>query len=754
MEKRPKILVVEDERIVAADIEHNLIRIGYDVAGIVSSGEAVLNKLKNSQVDLVIMDIVLKGKMNGIDTAEEIRINYDIPVIYLTAYADIKTLEKAKKTEPYGYILKPFEDIDLKSTIEMALYKHEMQKKLKASEEQYRALTENTNDIVYSIDINRLVTYIGPQISHYGLDQNNIISKKISDLAIPEDKKTVAIHFKKRSSTGEEFPIEFRIKDQRGSIVWIEEHGKVQYNKSGTISGVTGILRDITRRKWAEEQLRKLSQAVEQSPASVVITDTKGCIEYVNPKFTQTTGYAFDEVVKKNNRLLKSGEKIPEDYEKLWADITRGEIWRGEFHNRKKNGELFWENVTIGPIKNENGEITHFIAVKEDITELKRLEDQLRHAQKMEAIGTLVGAIAHDFNNILTPIFGFINIALLNLEQENNIRDGLEHALRAADRAKGLVQQILTFSREVEPERNPIQIHDIVKEVLNQLRVTLPKSIKIKKNIDLKCGSVLANPTQIHQILMNLCTNASHAMGENDGILEVKLLKIEANSKIAKTLIKSRNTDFIHLSVHDSGHGMDSETKKRIFDPFFTTKGVNSGTGLGLSIVHSIIKNYGGQIIVDSKLGKGTTVNIFLPCADRIVEKKVQKVEKIPKGKREHILFIDDEEEIALMGKLMLEQLDYTITMITSGKEALKLFRKKPDTFNLVITDYIMPEMTGSQLAGNLLRIRSDIPIILCTGFSEAITSEKAKSLGIREFLMKPLTISATANAIRNVLDN
>jgi CheY-like chemotaxis protein/two-component sensor histidine kinase len=370
----------------------------------------------------------------------------------------------------------------------------------------------------------------------------------------------------------------------------------------------------------------------------------------------------------------------------------------------------------------------------------------------MEAIGTLAGGIAHDFNNILAAMVGYADLALDDAPEGTVARSNLEQVLIAGSRAKELVRQILTFSRKTGQEQKPMEIAPIVKEALKMLRSSIPTTIEIRQNIQADSSVIMANPTEIHQILVNLCTNAAHAMGENGGLLEVSLTDVVIEPAIVTDFGTLQEGSYLKLSVKDTGCGMDREVMGRIFEPFFTTKTVEKGTGMGLSVVHGIIESYGGLITVDSKPGKGTTFNIFFP---RIENSIVQPSEpsEIVHGQGELILLVDDEKPVVDMMTQMLERLGYTVVAETSSTDALKTFQAEPDKFDLVITDYAMPNMTGKQLAKELVSIRPDIPIILCTGFSEDIDSEEARSVGIKEFVTKPIARENIALIIRNVLD-
>ena len=382
-----------------------------------------------------------------------------------------------------------------------------------------------------------------------------------------------------------------------------------------------------------------------------------------------------------------------------------------------------------------------------------RVEAQLRQAQKMEALGTLAGGIAHDFNNILGIIVGYTEMARWDAGEDSAAKSHLMEVLKAAERAKDLVQQILAFSRRSEQERRPIQVGLIVKEAMKMLRASLPSTINIKVNVASR-AIVSADPTQIHQVLMNLCTNAAHAMSDNGGVLEVALTDVRVGPESIMPHSDVRPGPFVKLTVEDTGCGMDPAILDRIFDPFFTTKEPGVGTGLGLSVVHGIVKSHGGAIEVESSPGRGTTFQVLLPTMECTPGLETEAAGPLPRG-RERILVVDDEPALAMAAKQMLERLGYRVDYRTSGIEALDTFRLQltEGPFDLVITDMTMPDLTGTDLARELLALQPALPILLCTGFSEKMNAEKAKSLGIQGFLMKPVIMSELARMIREVLD-
>jgi signal transduction histidine kinase/BarA-like signal transduction histidine kinase len=386
--------------------------------------------------------------------------------------------------------------------------------------------------------------------------------------------------------------------------------------------------------------------------------------------------------------------------------------------------------------------------------ETARLEAQLSQAQKMQAIGTLAGGIAHDFNNILSAIMGYTEVALMSLEEGREIdkvKADLEEVLQAGKRARSLIRQILTFSRQAGQESRPVQVSLIINETLKMLRASLPTTIEIQSKVDIDSGFVWADPSKLHQVVMNLCTNAYHAVRQTGGVLGVKLMESGVGDDLIETYPHLSPGPYLKLSISDNGHGMEAGVMERIFEPYFTTKGPGEGNGLGLAVVHGIVTNLGGAITVNSEIGRGTTFKVYLPRINRQATQEIASSNALPKGKG-HILFVDDEGQIVRLGERLLAHLGYQVTTRTSGMDALEVFRSQPDTFDLVITDLTMPQMTGIELARELLRLRFDLPIILCTGFSEAISADKAKIMGIREYLLKPVTAKKYARTIRRML--
>jgi PAS domain S-box-containing protein len=525
------------------------------------------------------------------------------------------------------------------------------------------------------------------------------------------------------------------------------------------------FVRDVTEKKAAHKALQaselRFRTLAAGSPVGIFENDETGNCIYVNEQCAQLVGLTPGDCLGQGWRKTLHPDDISQVLESWTKASSLGEPFREEYRFQHSNGSIVWVIGQVSPKKNGQGEITGYIGTLTDITDRKlaeqersRMENQLRELQKMESMGTLAGGIAHDFNNILTAIIGFAYTAKYKLRDDSPVNSLLDQVLSASDRARNLVNQILAFSSQSNQEMRPLQIQFVIKEIIKFLQASIPASIEIKQDIDHDCGPVMADPTQIHQVIMNLCTNAYQAMQEKGGVLAVSLSQVEITKDDEMVFnLSLAPGNYAKLGVSDTGHGLDRAIIDNVFDPYFTTKPRGKGTGLGLSIVHGIVKGIGGHVTVFSEPEKGSTFTIYLPLIKSSAESDEAKPYETPPGGNERILFVDDEETIAQLGMQMLKGLGYRIKSLTSSKAALEEFQAQPENYDLVITDMDMPNMTGAELAQELLILKPDIPIILCTGYSELIDEAKAKAVGIREFLMKPTAIIDLANVVRKVLD-
>ncbi|MBD3357704.1 MAG: response regulator, partial [Chitinivibrionales bacterium] len=474
-------------------------------------------------------------------------------------------------------------------------------------------------------------------------------------------------------------------------------------------------------------------------------------------------GYTADDFLSGKIRWIDIVE--PEDARRIKGErqevrSSPNLVATREYRIYRKNGDMRWISDVFQTFPDHAGRLSVVQGAVYDITERKQAEEhrrnmeaQIRQAQKMEAIGTLAGGIAHDFNNILGGIVAYTELSLLELDPSHPAHQHLKQVLKAGDRAKHLVKQILAFSRQGEQELRPIRVSPVVKEALKLLRSSLPTTIEIRQQVSTQSDVILADITQIHQVIMNLCSNAGHAMRYTGGVLTVRLSDVESAEEVVKRHPEMQAGGFLKITVQDSGIGMTEDVAKRIFDPFFTTKHPGEGTGMGLAVVHGIVSMLGGDITVNSTPQKGTTFEIIFPTVAETVAPETESVQPIPGG-NEHILLIDDEISLVDPLKESLEMIGYTVTAFYNSTEALKAFRADPQSFDVVITDQTMPKLTGTQLAKEMISIQGDIPIILCTGFSEVLSEDRARALGIRKFVMKPVVVRDLATIIRKVLDN
>jgi len=551
------------------------------------------------------------------------------------------------------------------------------------------------------------------------------------------------------------FKGEYKMRRKEGGIFHAEIMvTEISHDSKNKIS-LLYVVRDIDEQVRVMGKLRKAKEQWERTFDAiddiVTIQDSQMRIVRVNKAATKLLEKGFENLIGKTCYNVFRGTTEPCENCPEILTFKNHKTYSGIVEH-KTLGRTF--QVTTSPMLDDTGRLQGIVHVAKDITDQKQLEAQYRQAQKMEAIGTLAGGIAHDFNNILGVIIGNTEIALdKEISEQDPARYSLEQILSASHRAKDLVHQILIFSRQKEDHVKPINITPIVKEAIKLLRSSLPSIIEIRQELKTNSDTVLGDPSQLFQVMMNLCTNAAYSMREEGGVMRIKLT--DENLDFADRALPhpdSESRPHIMLSISDTGHGIEPSIIERIFDPYFTTKPVGESTGLGLAVVHGIVKNLGGTLAVESQPGKGCTFRVYLPLIESLAASEIRTTEPDPKGD-EHVLFIDDEQPLIDVAKRMLMSLGYKITTRTNSLDALDAFRLNPGEFDLVITDMTMPHLAGDKLAEEILRIRPTIPVILCTGFSDLITKERIKSLGVRQILQKPLIRHEFALAIRKVLN-
>ena len=650
-------------------------------------------------------------------------------------------------------------------------YVHEQA--LRESEKRLRNLTANVPGVVFQSSVagdgQQSVHFVSGKLREiFGLEPQaeDFAARFLAQL--PENEKEYyTASIKKAVDTCRPWHYEGRFIKSSGERIWFS--GNAVPEKHGERIFFYGVLMDITERKQWEQALQtsesRFRVLFNEAPVMYVISDNiqgEPVIREANDLYIERLGYSREEIIGAPVARFYSEDSkaaMGTGRQRVFQRALKGVFTTEERTFLTKDGQTVDTLMDARPERDGNGQIIGIRATYLDVTERKRvqqeakqLESALRQAQKMEAVGTLAGGIAHDFNNILSAVIGYSELILMETDKQDRLYENVKHILAAGLRARDLVQQILAFSRQDERELKPLQMAPLVKEALKLLRSSLPVTIEIVQDIGVDLENVMADPTQIHQIVMNLCTNAAQAMEENGGQLTVGLSQVTLDRAEIGLYPGLHPGNYVKLSVQDTGHGIPEELQENIFNPYFTTKEKGKGTGLGLSVVHGIIKSYEGAIYVYSEPGRGSKFSVFIPAIKKRPMLTTSVKTALPTG-NEHILLVDDEPALTEMGQMILTRLGYQVTTCNSGEKALAIFGESPAAIDLVISDMTMPKMTGAKLAAALMAIDPNLPIILCTGFSQQMTEEKAAQMGVKGFAMKPLAREDLALLVRKVLD-
>lgn len=605
-------------------------------------------------------------------------------------------------------------EVILQSSVRDVSLQQQAKEALQKSEARFRAVLDNAADAVFVAAPDGNFTYVNSQsVRMLGLDREELLARGISDIVPPHETAQARALFNHLKRSGHLLR-EINLLRRDGVVVPVELNAVALPDGS-----FFGACRDISARKQSEEMLRKLFVAVEQSPAVIVITNREGTIEYVNPRFTHMTGYSLNEVIGQNPRILRGDTPI-EEYDRLWATICGGNTWEGDLHNRKKDGSLFWEHATIAPIRDDSGTISHFLAIKEDITEKRSLEEQLRQSQKMEVVGQLAGGVAHDYNNILQVIMGNTQLQSMYNQQHGVGGAHLDEIFKAVERGASLTRSLLVFCRKQPLEMAVFDLNGLVRESHKLAMRLVTEEISINLEPGDQLLNVRGDSSLVQNVVFNLVTNARDAISRQ-GSIAIGTRKVAITKDfIAAHGATSPEGCYALLSVTDSGCGIRDEIRDKIFEPFFTTKEVGKGTGLGLAMIYGTIRQMEGFIVVDSQPGAGTAIEIYIPLVD-----KSEAAPVVPEqstgvfGNNELVLVVEDEEGVRNSLAQILAISDYRVMCAANGEDAIALAREHSPELKLVIMDMILPDRNGTEIARELNRVIPDLPVLFLSGYGE-----------------------------------
>jgi PAS domain S-box-containing protein len=616
-----------------------------------------------------------------------------------------------------------------------------------------QSVLDNMPGIVFVKDLEHRFTMVNAAWAKFtGVPIDRAIGKTARDVFPANVAERIHRDDAETFKSGTRLEIEETIPAEKGSRVQLTSRSPIR-TEEGRINGLVGLAIDITDRKKAEEKLREYERVVEQAAESIVITDRAGRIVYVNPAFESVSGYSRSEALGQNPRILKSGHQDAAFYRRMWDALVRGEVWRGRFVNRHKNGTLYEEDARIGPVRDASGRIVNYVGVKRDVTNEMRLERQLVQAQKMEAVGRLAGGVAHDFNNLLGVITGYGELAQAKLAADDPLRGKMEQILKAADRAAGLTRQLLAFSRQQVLQPKIVDLNALVSNLEKMLRRLIGEDVDLKTFLDPKLGSVKADPGQIEQILMNLSINARDAMPDG-GHLTIETSNVELGPDHVIRRSPTRPGPYVLLAVTDSGTGMDAEIQAHIFEPFFTTKEIGKGTGLGLATVYGIVKQSDGYIWCYSEVGVGTTFKVYLPRIEDAAASDSKPTFVPPRGGKETVLLIEDDQALRDVLSETLQGAGYTILVAEGGAKALEMSGEYHGLIHALVTDVIMPGLSGRAAATKIKVSRPELEVLFISGYtSEAIAKHGVLEPGTH-FLTKPFTPADLLRKVRAMLDS
>ncbi|MFC1975362.1 PAS domain S-box protein [Chloroflexota bacterium] len=751
-----------------------------------------LERLTANDIEIVLLDLLLPDSQ-GLDTFIQVQKHSpQIPIIILSGlddevlaveavregaqdylpkgqmdshlleraiyYAIERKQAKVALTKAYAEVGKLVEErtAELKQEI---IERKRIEEALRESEKRYRHLYNQTPVLLHSTDAEGYLI----DVNNYWLDvlgykQEEALGQKSTDFLTETSQqyaeKVVFPNFLKHGFCQD---VPYQMVKKSGEVIDVLLSATSEKDEQGNIIKSLAVTVDITKRKQAEEQLRKLWRAIEQSPNTVTITNTRGDIEYVNPKFTEITGYGLEEILGQNSRLLSSGEHTPAFYKKLWDTIVAGEVWQDEFHNRKKNGELYWELASISPVRDAQGTTTHFVKVAEDVTERKQAEKVLLQASRLETAATLAGGIAHKVNNLMTAVIGYAELLKTELRSNTDALEILTTITKSAGQTGELAQQMLAFARGGKYHPRILDLNDITQKMLQLQQRSLPTRIHIKLNLASDLWNIEGDPTQMSHVVLNLFTNAIEAI-EGEGHINITTKNIVIDEPQTTLYPDFEPGLYVCLSVQDTGYGMDTETLARIFEPFFTTK--FQGRGMGLAAVYGIVDNHDGHITAASHPDEGTTIKVCLPAIQIKFEHPPefeldeQALPSLGTEKKQTILVTEDDETLLKAMQHMLTALGHQPLIARNGQEAVEIAQTFAAEIHLTLLDLGMPVMSGAEAYPLLMKARPDMKVILYSGYELDETAQALLDVGASAFIQKPFQLNVLKTEIRKALND
>jgi len=722
---------------------------------VVETEDEFLKELKNFNPDLIISDYQMPT-FDGLSALHYTRKKSQfIPFIILTGSMNEDTAVECMKAGADDYVIK--EHIKrLGGAILNALEKKKIERDhhktvvaLQKSEERYRSLVENINDVHFMTDTNGIITYISPPIETItAYSPEEIIGLSFTDFIHPDDVFRIQQQFQKIMA-GELGEREYRIKTKSGKYCWIRSSSR-PIIKSGNPNGIQGILTNINERKLIESERERLSAAIEQAAEAVLITDDLGTIQYVNPAFEKISGYKKEEAIGQKPNILKSDKHNDAFFKNLWETITSGNIWKGEISNKNKNNNIYNVEVTISPVLNEAGKIANFVSVQRDITREQELEEQFHQAQKMESVGRLAGGVAHDFNNMLSVILGYSELAMRKLNPSDKMYTEMQEINNAGQRSAALTTQLLAFARKQEIAPKILDLNDAISNMIKMLRRLIGEDIELIWKPGANLNAIKIDPAQVDQILANLGVNARDAIGRTGKVI-IETYNIKLDDDYCRLHAFAKPGEYVLLGFSDDGCGMDDKTLAKVFEPFFTTKTVGEGTGLGLSTVYGIVKQNNGLIEVESKPGFGTQFKIFFPKYEGKDLRGKEKQYQLPKGRGELILLVEDEKSILEMTQTMLTNIGYSVLTANTPQQGLKLAKTSKQKIDILLTDVIMPDMNGKELSNQLVKLYPSLKVLYMSGYTSDIIAQSGVISKEINFITKPFSLHSLALKLKQL---